>query len=134
MKLEALDSEVADQPPRFLCARRSLGRIDRAESHHDVVVLGGCLGDFLIGKTSEPALAFGIHRKNHAADLALAVVVRDLLHRQFFALLAEVFAHRFALLEFFRVGKLLRRMRMRMNVNRNKPIDVPHPGLPQQTL
>ena len=100
------DAEIANKTPRLLGARGPLCRVDAAKRHHDIAVLSRGLGHFLVGKAPEAASAFRINRKNHAADVALAIIARDLRHRQLGLFLTEIGAQRLALLDLFGIGKL----------------------------
>src|SRR3989304_6136434 len=68
VELEALDAELAHQPPRLLGASVALRRIDAGERNHDIAVLVGDARDLLVRVAAIAGQAFAVHRKDDPAD------------------------------------------------------------------
>ena len=118
MKLEAANTEVANEPPRLAGARLALGRIDAGERDQHVAVRGGLLRDFLVRIAAVTGLALGIDRKDHRADLALAIVARGLFDGGAIVRLIEIDRHRGLKLVVAVVGmRAARFLRMRMDID-----------------
>src|SRR5947209_20080399 len=80
MKFEALDAEVSDKAAGLARAHAPFLRVDTGEGDHYVAVLCCELGDLFVGDSLLAARALAIHGKDHAADLAFAVISGDLRH------------------------------------------------------
>ena len=93
MKLEATHAELADEPARLPRSGLALGRINAGEGDQDVAVGGGFLGDLFIRIAAVAGFALGIDRKDHRADLALAIVGRGLFDGWAIVRLIEVDRH-----------------------------------------
>src|SRR5262245_52048363 len=126
MELEPLDAEIAHQAARLLGAGATLGWIDRGERDHDIAVLVGDAGDLLVRVAAVTALLLAVDREDHAADLALAIIVGDRRRRELLALVAEIGPHRLALGALIRIERLARRMGVGVDVDRDQGIEIPH--------
>ena len=82
MELEAADSVGGDQPPRPADRLIPGQRVDRAERDQHVGVGGGPVRDLLAGQRLVAGLRRGVDGEHHGRELALPVVVRDLLDRR----------------------------------------------------
>ena len=125
MEFEALDPEVADQPPCLARAHAPFRRIDAGECDHHVAVLGRELGDLLVGDSLLAARPLAVDREDHAADIARAIIGRDLRYGGPIRGSLEVFGHGLG----SGLPKLIHRLargylRMGVNINRSKLCQV----------
>ncbi len=108
VQLEAANSTRIDQPLGLAHGFVATGWIHAGESHHDVAIRSRERHHFVI-RNGRPSGKTLIHRENHAADLARAIVVGQIVPAVGNARVAKILARRF-------VRRVTRRFRFKVHV------------------
>jgi hypothetical protein len=90
VELEPAHPVLLDEPPGSADPGDPAVRVDRAEGDEDVGVLGGSLGDVLVGEEPLAGDGLGVHGEDHRGHAQLPVVGGDLRHGRVVRVALEV--------------------------------------------